>query len=69
MARDNQTDAMLGLVAAFLQSKGWNVVVIGSPRIQKPPDDAEFNYEFVLRFTGSPPKKETADAAEQPATT
>ena len=53
---DKQAKAMLGLVGAFLQARGWNVVVIGSPRVQKQPGDAEFNYEFVLRFTGSPPK-------------
>jgi hypothetical protein len=64
VASDNQTEAMLGLVAAFLQSKGWRVVVIGSPRIQKQPTDAEFNYEFVLRFTGAPPKEEHTHAAE-----
>lgn len=56
------SDAMLGLVASYLQDQGWRVVVIGSPRVQKQPGDAEFHYEFVLRFTGSPPPPQAGEA-------
>lgn len=65
MPSDPNADAMLQSVADYLKSKGWNVVVIGSPKVQKPPSDREFMYEFVLQFTGSPPaeKKEVANGA------
>ncbi len=44
--------AMLQAVADYLERNGWKVVVIGSPRVQKQPGEREYNYEFVLRFTG-----------------
>lgn len=48
-------DPMLGLIASYLQQHGWNVVVIGGARVQQPIGERKFNYEFVVRFTGSPP--------------
>lgn len=51
--------AMLGSVAKYLEKKGWKVLVIGSPRIEQQPGDLQFNYEFILRFTG---KKKDADS-------
>lgn len=32
---------------------GWNVVVIGSPRVQHQPGECQYNFEFVVRFTGA----------------
>ena len=43
-------DSLAASAVAFLESKGWKVFVIGDPRIDKSPGD--FDYEFVLRFTG-----------------
>lgn len=54
---------MLQSVADYLTSEGWTVVVIGSPKVQKPVGSAEFNFEFVLRLTGAPPKEEAKDVA------
>lgn len=61
MARDPIADRMLDAIADFLKSKGAKVIVIGSPRVQKPPDGREFNYEFVVTYTGSPPKPATGE--------
>lgn len=44
-------DAMLRAVAKYLELKGWSVAVIGAKCIQGPVD-LDFNYEFVLKFTG-----------------
>jgi hypothetical protein len=43
--------------SGYLKTIGWSALVVGSPRIQKPPGEREFNYEFVLRFTGGKIKK------------
>jgi hypothetical protein len=66
--KPDPADAMLTAVADFLKSIGWNVVVIGSPRIQKQPLDHEFNYEFVVRFTGAPPREEDGHVTASTAT-
>lgn len=66
-ASPSQQDAMLGLIGAFLQNGGWDVVVIGGCRIQKPAGERDFIYEFVVRFTGSPIEgfvKEGTDATK-----
>lgn len=39
-------------LAVYLQSIGWNAVVVGRPRIQQEPHAREFNFEFVVEFTG-----------------
>ncbi len=44
--------AMLKAVAAYLESKGWNVAVVGAQRIQGVYPYAACNFEFVIRFTG-----------------
>lgn len=50
--RDN---AMLCAVAAYLEIHGWTVSVIGGAKVQHVPGEPEFNFEFVLKFTGIPP--------------
>lgn len=65
----HEADAMLNAVADYLKSNGWNVVVIGSPRVQKPIGEREFNYEFVVRFTGSQPKEKTGGLNDAAKTT
>lgn len=52
VAKKNVIDPMLSAVAEFLERREWKVLVIGSPRIQQQPGDLQFNYEFVLKFTG-----------------
>lgn len=39
-------------IGVYLDAVGWRVLVVGSPRVQHQPGEAEFNYEFVVRFTG-----------------
>ena len=36
----------------YLATVGWYAVVVGQTRIQQPPGEGKFNYEFVVRFTG-----------------
>lgn len=50
---------MLDTVAKYLEQNGWKVLVIGSPSVRHDPGDLEFNYQFVLKFTG---KKTNADS-------
>lgn len=39
--------------AIYLSTIGWQALVVSSPRIQhRPGEDKNFNYEFVVRFTG-----------------
>lgn len=61
IASRETADAMLNAVAAYLTENGWNVAVIGSPRIQRQPDDLTLNYEFVLRFTGAQKQAAASD--------
>jgi hypothetical protein len=42
----------------YLESIGWSAVLVGSPRVQQQPGEREFNYEFVVRFTGGKKKPE-----------
>lgn len=43
----------LTAAAQFLERRGWNVLVIGTSRVQQQPFERKFNYELVLSFTGS----------------
>ena len=45
-------NALADAIAAYLESIGWRALVVGSPRIQHQLLEREFNYEFVVRFTG-----------------
>lgn len=41
----------------YLATKGWSVLVVGSPRIEQAPDyPGSFNYTFCVRFTGAQKK-------------
>lgn len=35
----------------YLEALGWNVFVVGEPRIQREHGSRAFNFEFVVRFT------------------
>jgi len=35
----------------YLQGMGWELVVVGSPQIQKSPRSLKYNYEFVVKIT------------------
>lgn len=65
-APDVVGDAMLRAVSNYLIVGGWNVSVIGSPRIQQQPDARKFNYEFVLQFTGSKRSPSPSPATDTP---
>lgn len=41
----------------YLETIGWSAVVVGRPRIQQQPLAQEFNYEFVVDFTGGKRKR------------
>lgn len=40
-------------IAKIIESNGWKVLVIGSARIQQPLFANQYNYEFVVSFTGA----------------
>lgn len=40
-------------VAAYLESVGWSVMVIGPGHVQQQPGAYKFNYELVIPFTGN----------------
>ena len=45
----------LGLaLQAYLETKGWSVVMVGNSRVQQQPYAGKFKYEFVVEFVGSP---------------
>lgn len=50
--REISADDLLTSTATYLEQNGWKVLVIGSPSIHHDPADLEFNYQFVLKFTG-----------------
>jgi hypothetical protein len=54
----NKQEKMKRAIAAYLKEHGWNVVVAGEARVEHLPGDADFNFQFVLRFTGSKPEEE-----------
>ncbi len=39
-------------LGVYLETLGWRAIVVGSPRVQQQPGERDFNYEFVVRFTG-----------------
>lgn len=41
---------------AYIESKGWKVMVIGGVEIQQFPEDAKFNFRIAIRFTGKKPQ-------------
>jgi hypothetical protein len=43
-------------LAEYLDAIGWSALVVGRPRIQQQPGALEFNYEFVVDFTGGTKK-------------
>lgn len=43
---------MADAIGKYLKSIGWSALVVGRPRIQQQPLAREFNYEFVVDFTG-----------------
>ncbi len=60
--RMDTEDKMLKAVAAYLKTVGWEPIVIGGVRIEKPIDSSAYHYEFVLKFTGGqikPKKRKT----------
>jgi hypothetical protein len=40
-------------VGVYLAAVGWRALLVGNPRVEQQPGDRQFNYEFVVRFTGS----------------
>jgi len=54
--KDDAFGPLAFAVGDYLKSLGWTALVVGSPRIQQQPGDREFNYEFVVRFTGGKKK-------------
>lgn len=51
--KERAWESLVEATAIYLSTVGWQALVIGSPRIQHHPgEDRNFNYEFVVRFTG-----------------
>lgn len=50
-------DRLAVAIGAYLETIGWRAIVVGNPRVQQQPTEREFNYEFVVRFTGGKVKK------------
>lgn len=47
---------MADAIGTYLKTVGWSALVVGNPRVQQQPGEREFNYEFVVRFTGGKKK-------------
>lgn len=43
-------------LSEYLEAIGWSALVVGRPRVQQQPHAREFNYEFVVDFTGGKKK-------------
>jgi hypothetical protein len=39
-------------IGRYLNTIGWQAVVIGGARIQQQAGERQYNYEFVVKFTG-----------------
>lgn len=54
-------------IAAYLESRGWKVIVAGELQIRRPAWDLSSNFEFVMKFTGKKPvptSEKTSDASQ-----
>lgn len=55
---------LLRAAADYLESKGWSVLVGSIDRIQQWPGEPAFNYELVIKFTGSKKTEPAKDSAQ-----
>lgn len=55
IAAVDRDEAMLRAVGDYLTAHGWKVAVIGGSKVQHVPGEPPFNFEFVLKFTGTAP--------------
>lgn len=44
---------ILDQIAAFLKANGWTVIVAGPTQVRQEIGAAKYNFEFVVKFTGS----------------
>lgn len=50
---------VLDSVTQLLQERGWKVLVIGGMSVEQPFGSANYNFQFVVKFTGAKYPKET----------
>ena len=43
---------MAKAIAGYMREQGWEIIVLGSMRVQQQPSALKYNYELVFRFTG-----------------
>lgn len=43
-------------IGRYLETVGWRAIVIGHARVQQQAGERQFNYEFVVKFTGGKKK-------------
>lgn len=43
-------------IGRYLETIGWRALVIGHARVQHQAGERDFNYEFVVKFTGGKKK-------------
>jgi len=51
-AADAAFNDLAEALRCYLEAKDWKALVVGRPRIQQQPGAREFDYEFVVEFTG-----------------
>lgn len=47
---------MADAIGKYLKTIGWSALVVGRPRVQQQPLARNFNFEFVVEFTGGKKK-------------
>jgi len=43
---------MTDAINKYMLKKGWNILVIGSPRVEQTQPSLKYNYNLVFNFTG-----------------
>jgi len=46
-------DILLNAIGPYLESIGWRALVAGVDRVQQEAGSLKYNYELVIKFTGS----------------
>ena len=48
----NSFDIVAVAIANYMRKKGWSILVIGEPQVQKEIGSLKYNFELVFKFTG-----------------
>jgi len=50
--KKDKFNKMVKAICDYMEEKGWQILVIGSSRVQQEINALKYNFELVFRFTG-----------------